>query len=230
MRLAHRTSPPPHGFATRPCPAGCDEASVPPPIIAHVPIPDPCASNQTGPPPPYSSQGSRAPRSAARGSSPATPAGPRPRDPPRPIPLPSSTRVGHLPTDGASAVPLLVRPRSRSALGPKPHGMAHLGRVRTVGGARCLLRGCRRLETPRNEKETLRKGGTRFPSPWLRLPAGVNGIARVASTHDGGGPGRVFGPAQAGYTKPVGHRRAARYVRHAASVANRCSSSWSDLG
>ena len=200
MRLAHRTSPPPHGFATRPCPAGCDEASVPPPIIAHVPIPDPCASNQTCPPPPYSSQGSRAPRSAARGSSPATPAGPRPRDPPRPIPLPSSTRVGHLPTDGASAVPPLVRPRSRYALAPKPHGMAHLGRVRTAYGARCLLRGRRRPETLRNEKETLRKetlrkGGTRFPSLWLRLPAGVKSIAASPA-----GTARAMGAAPDGYS------------------------------
>jgi len=73
------------------------------------------------------------------------------------------------------------------------------------------LRGCRRLETPRNEKETLRKetlrketlrkGGTRFPSLWLRLPAGVKSIAASPA-----GTATAMGRPRTGIRAGAGHR------------------------
>jgi hypothetical protein len=92
-------------------------------------------TRQTRRPLPVSCQGGSAPRSAICGSPPATPAGPRPRSPPWPSPLRTSSCAGHLPKDGAIAVPSGARPRFRRAASPNPRALTRFGSARIIRGA-----------------------------------------------------------------------------------------------
>jgi len=134
-----------------------------PPTTLLIQIPVSCAPSQTGPPISFSCQTSSAPRSATRGSPPATPAGPGEVGPPQPTRLRSSSRGGHLARSGAIAVPPATRPRCRRSSFLKPRAMTRLEPARNIREAwknplrSCLA--CRRKETPKNEKRRQQAAG-----------------------------------------------------------------------